>query len=309
MRNLVFLLLLYSVQFINAQPLAQHNLYPFNPNFANPAATGLTACLELNVTDMHQWVGIDNAPNVQSFSVQKGMPFSNNKKNGLGVNLIRDSNGPSKSLGGELLYSFHVLIGRNQTTWLSLGLSGNIEQRRLDESGFTPVFDPAITGGMIEELAYNASGGIYLYNNRYFAGFALYNLLPVNHTMEPGYGGDRYYVSFQGGYAFDFGNSPLTLNTSIQGGAGTDVYQFDLNNRLRFENNLWLGLTLRKYLGEFETAGQNALVFIGYDWKNWNFCYNYNFDINGTQFHHYGTHQFSLGYRICPDKFDCPAYR
>ncbi len=309
MKGAILLLLLLTLHFVNAQPLVQHNLYPFNPNFVNPAATGISTCLELGVTDMHQWAGIANAPNVQSFSAQKGFSFLKSKKNGLGINLIRNSNGPSKSLGSELLYAFHFQVGRNHATWLSLGLSGYIEQRRLDESGFSPIFDPAVTGGIEEELAYNASGGIYLYNDRYYAGFAIYNLFPVNSALGLGYGGDRYYTSFQAGYLFGFSNLPFTLLTSIQGSNGKEVYQFDLSNILQFSNNLWTGLTLRKYLGEFETAGQNALIFIGYKWKNWSFCYNYNFDINGTQFHHYGTHQIALGYRICPDNFSCPAYR
>jgi type IX secretion system PorP/SprF family membrane protein len=309
MRGFVLFFALFMMPPLNAQTLARYNLYPYNRNFANPAACGLTNCLELTATDLHQWVGIKDAPNLQSFSIQKGTQLSKNRKHGLGANLIRDINGPSKSLGGEFIYSFHVSIGQSRTTWLSFGLSGNIEQRKLDESGFTTVFDPLVTGGVVQEMAYNASSGVYLYNNRYFAGFALYNLLPVNTTLGLGYGADRYSMSFQGGYLFEDLNFPAALQTSIQGSIGTDVYQLDLNNRLLFNNNLWVGLTLRKYLGAFETAGQNALVFIGYGWKNWNFCYNYNFDINGTQFHHYGTHQFSLGYRICPDEFNCPAYQ
>jgi len=183
MRGLLLLFLFVLMQAMNAQPLARYNLYPFNPDFANPAATGLTDCLLFNVTDMHQWIGIDDAPNTQSFSIQKGTGFLKNKKYGLGVNLIRDSNGPSKSLGGEFLYSYHMLIGRDRKNWLSFGLSGNIEQRRLDESGFSPIFDPGVTGGIVQEMAYNASAGIYLYNESYFAGVAVYNLLPENNTL------------------------------------------------------------------------------------------------------------------------------
>jgi type IX secretion system PorP/SprF family membrane protein len=309
MRGIVLILMLIPLGLVNAQQLARYNLYPFNPDFANPSATGMNECLEMTATDMHQWAGISGAPNVQSFSVQKGLPFSKNKKNGLGVNLVRDSNGPSKSLGGELLYSFHTLVGRNRSAWLGLGLSGSMEQRRLDESSFSPIFDPVVSGGVVEEFAWNASAGITLYNDKYFAGLAVYNLLPVNNALGLGYGGDRYYLSVQGGYLFGFNHSPLNLQTSVQAGIGTSEYQIDLNNKLRFENNLWAGLTLRKYLGAFETAGQNVIVFIGYEWKNWSFCYDYNFDINGTQFHHYGTHQFSLGYWICHDDLSCPAYR
>ena len=309
MRGLVLCMVFFLMNILNAQPLVRYNLYPFNPDFANPAATGLTNCLVMNVTDMHQWLSIEDAPRVQSFSIQKGNQFSNNRKHGLGANVIRDVNGPSKSLYGELLYSFHVLIGRNRATWLSFGLSGNIEQHRLDESGFSPIFDPQVTGGNVTEIAYNASSGVFLYNARYFAGFAVYNLLPLNTSLNMGYGGERYFSSFQCGYLFTSNKNPVKIQTSFQGNLGADVYQFDLANRLWFENSLWTGLTLRKYAGKFESAGQNAIVFIGYDWHNWSFCYSYNFDINGTQFHHYGTHQLSLGYSICRDKFDCPAYK
>jgi len=65
----------------------------------------------------------------------------------------------------------------------------------------------------------------------------------------------------------------------------------------------------RYFAGEFKMTGQNAIVFMSYDWNSWSFCYNYNFDINGNQFHHFGTHQLSLGYKICRDKFTCPAYK
>lgn len=309
MRGLVLLVLLFLVNILHAQPLARYNLYPFNPNFANPAATGLTSCLVFHATDMHQWAGIEDAPSVQSFSMQKGSQFSKTKKHGLGANVVRDANGPSKSLGGELIYSFHMLIGRSRTTWLSFGLSGSIEQRKLDESSFSPVYDPLVTGGTVQEFAYNASSGVFLYNDKYFAGFAVYNLLPVNSTLATGYGGDRYYMSFQGGYLFASRRMPVKVQTSFQGSRGTDIYQFDLTNKLFFNNNLWTGLTLRKYVGEFETAGQDAIVFVGYDWNSWTFSYNYIFDINGTQFHHFGTHQVSLGYKICRDKYSCPTYK
>ncbi len=308
MRGIVLVAMALFIQGLQAQPLARHNLYPFNPDFANPAATGLTDCLVFNATDMHQWVGIRDAPNIQSFSVQNGSPVFRTRRQGIGLNLIRDVNGPSKSTGGEILYSFQVMIGQSQSTWLSFGLSVNCEQNRLDESGFSPVFDPHVSGGMEQEIAYNASSGVYLFHERYFAGVAVYNLLPVSTSLGRGYGGDPYYVSFQGGYLFTGLEIPASFQTCFQGSLGKGIYQFDLAGRLGFDNHVWTGLTLRKYAGEFSTSGQNVLVFFGYEWNKWNFAYCYNFDINGTQFHHYGTHQFSLGYRICRNIKSCPVY-
>jgi type IX secretion system PorP/SprF family membrane protein len=309
MRYLFFLLAIICTYSLHAQPLAQHNLYPFNPNFTNPAATGITNCLEIMATDMHQWVGISNAPGIQSFSIQKGMGSSNFKKHGTGFNLVRDINGPSRSFGGEILYAFHSMINKNKSTWLSLGLSLNLEQRRLDERDFTPVYDPLIGGGIEQELAYNASTGLYIYNEKFFAGLALYNLLPVNNTLSMGYGGDRFFTSVQAGYQFMPGKKNIQMQTSVQASIASSTSQIDLNYRLIFPGGLWTGITLRKYLNAYNSAGQNVILYMGYDWNRWRLAYNYNFDINKTQFHHYGTHQFGLGYRICRDANSCPAYR
>jgi type IX secretion system PorP/SprF family membrane protein len=292
-----------------AQPLVKHNLYPFNADYANPAATGLSNCLVINATDMHQWIGISNAPNVQSLSIQKGIPFRNYKKSGIGLNLIRDSNGPTKIMNGEFLYSFQSAINKTNNTRLSLGLSVEVQQGSIDESSFSPVFDPEIAGNTNKEISYNASAGAYVFNDHTFAGIAVYNLLPIRNNIGIGYGGDAFFLSLQGGHLFSFEKKHLSLLSSVQGFAGKKNYQLDFNNRLTFRNDVWAGLTIRKYLGQFETSGQNVLVFLGYDFSNWSICYNYIFDINGTQFHHYGTHLLSLGYRICNKTIACPAYR
>lgn len=309
MRGGTFIFFIFLTGSLVAQPLVRYNLYPHNPNFANPAATGLTNCFELNATDMHQWIGIEDAPALQSISIHRGKQVAKTKKHGLGANIVRDVNGPSKSLGGEIIYSFHVLVGRSRTSWLGFGLSGNVEQRSLDESGFSPIYDPLVGGGIVQEFVYNAASGVFLYNDSYFAGVAVYNLLPVNSALGKGYGGDRFFLSAQAGYLFKNRRLPFALKTSAQTSIGIDIVQIDLTNKFLFENNLWTGLTLRKNLGEFETTGQNAIVFVGYNWKNWDVSYHYNFDINGTQFHHYGTHQLSVGYKICPGKYDCPTYK
>jgi type IX secretion system PorP/SprF family membrane protein len=308
MRQITTLVFILLPVLLLAQPLARYNLYTFNQNFSNPAATGLTNCTVFNATDMHQWIGISDAPSVQSFSVQKGKQFLKTKKYGLGANIFRDANGPSKSLGGELIYSFHAMFGRSKTNWLSLGLSGNFEQRKLDQGEFSAIPDPIVSGEVEQELAYNASSGVFVYNEKYFAGFAVYNLLPLNSSLGLEYGGDNYFLSFQGGYIFSSRRMPFKVQSSFQAFRGTDLMQLDITNKVYYENNFMAGLTLRKNLGSFDKAGQNAIVFIGYEWSSWNFSYSYNIDINGTQFHHYGTHQLSVGYKICPSKYSCPTY-
>jgi len=137
-----------SFRFWHAQPLVRHNPGTrLIRRFCYPAATGLTDLPWYSMRPTcHQWVGIKDAPNIQSFSATEREPrcFTTAGK-GIGLNLVRDVNGPSKKYGRkEILYFIPGDDRRSQSTWLSFGLSGSLEQNRLDESGFSPVFDPCI---------------------------------------------------------------------------------------------------------------------------------------------------------------------
>lgn len=304
----IFILLFISCELF-AQQIAQRNLYPCNLLACiNPAATGVGECTLLNIADRHQWSGIENAPSLQVLSMQTGRQYAKAKKHGLGINLYRDINGSDRMYGGEVNYAFHFLVGKNHRNYLSLALSGNYHQYALDESNFSDMFDPAVTGGVDKELAYNAGWGIYFYGKKLQAGLAVYNLLPVKGKFYRGYGNERFFTTLYAGMPFTPRTKKYKLKSTLYACSGQNFRQFDLHNEFRFQNKFWFALTFRKYIGQYTRAGQNLLVYAGYEEKKWSFSYAYDIGINGLILKHFGSHQFSIGYKICPDKYKCKAY-
>ncbi len=294
---------------ISAQQLAKHNLYHANPNYINPAATGTRECRIFNITDKHQWIGIKGAPSIQVISVQSPRQVHKSKKHGTGLNITRDVNGAIQNLNAEFLYSFHIKFGRFNENFLSMGLSGNIGQHALTQNDFTEnIFDPIVTGGIEQEISYNASSGLYIYSDSYFTGIAVYNLLPVNSILYQNYGNERFFITGILGKTIKPRNNQFQLKSSVYAAKGNNFMQFDLNNHFILNNNFWTGLTLRKYIGEFYNAGQNALIFLGYGKDDWNVTYVYDLGINSLQKRHFGSHQITIGYKICRDKYACPTY-
>ena len=291
-----------------SQQVAVYNLYTYNTNFINPAATGLSNCKTFTLTDRHQWLGIKGAPAVQTFSAQLPKQFHKHKKHGLGLNIVHDVNGATQNLGGEFLYAFHFAVGRRNTT-LSLGLSGKFGQYTFDERDFTELIaDPVVTRSREMELYYNASSGIFLYAERLFCGIAIYNLLPVSTNYYKEYGNESYFATGIVGYTFNPFRNDIELKSAVYGAMGNSMFQVDLNNIIEFDNNLKTGLIFRKYIGEFVHSSQNLLVLLGYELNSWCLNYTYDIGISSLQANHYGSHQISLTYRICADKYDCPTY-
>lgn len=305
--TLIFFCLLAFSSF--AQRMAQQNLYIFNTTLINPAITGMSECTIFDLYGLRQWSGIEHAPSIEGFGIQKGVRFARSKKHGLGLDFVRDVNGPSGSLGGELMYSFHFKLGRSGKNWLGLGLSGMLFQNRIDESGFSPIYDPLITGAVQQELFYNASAGGVFYSENFFAGVAVYNLLPANTAISTGYGYDRYFTTLCGGFNHKKRNSIVAWKPTVYAGIGEDIVQTDLTNKVQFKNNFMLGVTIRKYWLYGQSPGQNALFLAGYEWNRWIFEYVYDLGINGMFMHQYGSHMVGLHYKICRDKYDCPTYK
>ncbi len=299
--------------FANGQQMALHNLYHTNRTLINPAAVGYTDCKVFNFTDKYQWTGIPDAPSIQSISAQFGKQFHKHKKRGVGFNVVRDKNGAEQNIGLEFAYAYHIVFGHKIKHNLSFGLALKAGQYSLDQKGMNivQVNDPLLRGEYLNlEWYYNASSGVYFYNENYFAGVAVYNLIPRQTSLYSEYGNNTFFTTVLAGYHFRPKNDKFLLKSSVYSALGSDVIQVDLNNHFYFDNSFWAGVTLRKYLGDFAMSGQNVLFFFGYElMENWDIAYAFDLGINRLQPNHFGSHQISIGYKLCRQKYACPTYK
>lgn len=305
---LSILFLLQSV--LLSQQMAEYNLYHYNLSLVNPASTGYLSCKQFNVTDKHQWLGIEGAPSIQSFGAQLPKAIDRYRSYAVGLNLVHDANGATQNIGGEFQYAYHITLRWLNPAHLGFGLSGKFGQYSFDESDFNQYqYDPIITYGKQVEWYYNFAAGIFLYSKKYYAGIGVYNLFPKETYLYSSYGNDNYFTTLIAGYTFqNIRKYSFTYSPSIYAAYSSSFYQIDFTNKVAFNNGLWSGLCFRKYMGDFYSPGQNLLVLLGYKYSKFDIGYTFDLGINNLQKQHYGSHQLSLTYTICREKYSCPEF-
>ena len=92
---------------INAQQIGMYSHYFYKPMVYNPAFTGTSDATNVMFVSRAQWSDFKGAPqlNIATFD---GSLMS--KKVGLGVMLMSDRKGITNRIGGEVFYSYRLMI-------------------------------------------------------------------------------------------------------------------------------------------------------------------------------------------------------
>lgn len=265
--------------------MAQHNVvyrnHLLHNILVNPATAGSEFIPVAGLSCQKQWLGIDHSPHtlVSSASLRIGnFDFYNpkmfiNKSNlksreriGIGGAVYSDRNGPMAMRGVNLAYAYHLAFSDSR---LSFGLSATAEQSALDGSAWDPITpgDPLLDGERESFLQFNANAGIYYYGPRYYAGFAVGHLIPLENKIEPGNTVRQDYI-LHGGYLFrpleDLKIEP-SLNIRY---LDAEKLEYDLQTRLYVHHIHWVALTYRSYRALALTAGFKVRqVYLAYHFE------------------------------------------
>lgn len=308
------LILLFCISPANSQQLPVMQQYILQPSLINPAITGSIECSRFKLTDRHQWLGFSGAPKTQILIAETAItPKSSSSSHGLGLHLHNDINGAQKQIGGNLIYAFHVYLNRKKTLKMGLGLSGTVYQQALDQRDFRPMPtasfpDPVINGNITREFNFDASTGVYIYHDKFFAGFSAVQLLPSATSFHP-YTNTRSFYLYSGtNLSFqrtDFAFIPSVLYCFNKEG---EMY-IDLNPGFVYRENYWIIFSYRHLLNNIPGKPNSLVTYVGLDYKNFSFGYGFDIGLTALQKRHFGSHEFMIGYKICPYKCPCPAYR
>ena len=141
----------------------------------HPSMAGVANCNKVRLTGRQQWFGQDNAPSLQTFSINGRI---GDTQSGVGAIAFNDQNGYHSQTGAYLTYAHHLMFSRNtiDLNMLSFGLSAGMIQYKLDETAFVE-FDPIIAG--IEQSAtdFNVDFGFSYHLINFYAHATIKNLL------------------------------------------------------------------------------------------------------------------------------------
>jgi type IX secretion system PorP/SprF family membrane protein len=307
-------ILLFLTLLANGQQLPVIQQYILQPSLLNPAITGSSECSQFRLMDRHQWLGFAGAPKTQILTAETVItPKTSSVSHGLGLHLHNDINGAQKQLGGSAIYAFHIYLNRRKTLKMGLGLSGTVYQQAVDQRDFSPMPnsvnpDPVINGNIIREFNFDASTGVYIYHKKFYIGFSAVQLLPYTSSFHP-YTNTRSFYIYSGTIipfrGQDFTFLPSVLYCFNQEGE----MHIDLNPGLVYKDNYWIIISYRHLLNDFPGQPNSLVTYLGLNYKNFSFGYGFDIGLTALQKNHFGSHEFMVGYKICPYKCPCPAYR
>ncbi|TDQ30329.1 PorP/SprF family type IX secretion system membrane protein [Tenacibaculum caenipelagi] len=273
-----------------------------NVYLLHPAAAGIGDCGKIRLTARQQWLGVDDAPSLQTASFHAKLGEYSNT--GLGVILFNDKNGYHSQKGIQGTYAYHINLGNeNMFNQVSFGLSFSMVQNERDQRTF--VNDPAVSQVIESDFYFNADFGMAYHKNglsSYFtiknmflsaknnlnSNFESYNLR--NYILGGGYFfGDKIKLQFEPSFMFQYKEQ-------------TEEKIADINFKVykTLENaQLWAALSYRR---SFDSSvfgdSQYITPIVGVNYKKWMFSYTYTQQSGDIVFSNGGFHQLSLGVNL-----------
>ncbi len=285
---IVILFLLVGIDSM-AQQDAIYSQYAYNQYVINPAYAGSRSSFSGVLMHRSQWVGIKDAPTVESFSLHSPL---NKSSLAYGLNFSSESIGPfrNNAVGASLAY--HISFKRSK---LSFALRGGVYHAIFNKDllTFKEENDVFNVGGKESVLIPNFDFGTYYYSSRFFVGLSITHL--TNEKMK--------FISYpsasdlvlsqhmylHSGYVFDIGRKTKfkpTVMVKLTQGAMPNI---DVAMNFMFLEKFWVGASLRN------TSSVNFL-------SEWNITdyfrvgYAYDYSINKLVDYNRGSHELFIGF-------------
>jgi type IX secretion system PorP/SprF family membrane protein len=229
---------------------------------------------------------------------------------GFGLSLMSDNLGPAKTTGGLLTYAYRIKTGAR--SFLGLGVSAGFSQYSLDGSMLDPndFPDSQIPEGRINLLTPNLNTGLFFHNDKFYAGFSVYNMVGKNalekEDVALAYHDFHYYLTM--GYLFDLSDNvkfkPSFLIKEVKGAPTS----YDINAMFLFMERLWVGGSYRsnmKIWNDNLLEGLNnrnavAAILEIFPTERLRLGYAYDHNLNVLNAYRNNSHELSVGFYITP---------
>jgi len=292
----------------------------------HPSMAGVANCAKVRLTARQQWFGQDEAPSLQTLSVNTRLGDS---PSAVGAIVYNDKNGYHSQTGAYLTYAHHLMFSRNEIdmNMLSFGLSAGLIQYKLDETEFlADGFDPIIAGVEQSATNFNVDFGFSYHLIDFYAHATVKNVLSnegINFNEQGlSYDNLRTYLLSAGNtfssYGSDFSYEPSIMYMYRD---ATEESSIDINAKVYKAmdfGKIWGGISYRRSFdgAEFQNSNgtgvssqklQYFTPFFGVDYNNFVFAYTYSYQANSVVFNNGGFHQITLGYNFnCRrEKYEC----
>ncbi|AZJ31953.1 MULTISPECIES: PorP/SprF family type IX secretion system membrane protein [Tenacibaculum] len=264
-----------------------------NPFLISPTYAGIGTGLQVRLNGVSQWIGVKDAPDTQSLTVEARIADTF----GGGITLFNDKNGYTTQKGAKLSFASHLTLSDFHDSFLSFALSYSFTQFGIDTSENN-------SGQTVSNRTLNNSnfdvGLLYRYE-RFSISANIMNIL--NKEIEDFQTGEpevlRKYVLFTS-YTF----TKLSRNFELEPSMLVEYREADKRSRTDMnikarrgirDGYVWAGLSYTFLNDQFFQP--NAIApLLGLKKNNLYMSYGFSINMNKTQDYNYGTHMITLGF-------------
>lgn len=267
---------------------SQFTQYMYNTININPAYAGSRGSLSFFGLHRSQWMGIDGAPETNSFSVNAPIL----EQLGAGFSFISDRIGPTEENTISTDISYTVKTSENYK--LSFGIKGTGNFFNLDAQKLNPVdAGDSKFQNLKNNFTPNLGAGIYLHSKKFYAGISVPNFFEKTNYNDNSVSVNKEKMNFYiiSGYVFDLNDNikfkPAFLVKTVEG----SPLQADFSGNFLLYEKFTLGAAYRWDVAVSALAGFQITngLFIGY-----------GYDAETTKLRKYnsGSHEIFLRFDI-----------
>lgn len=266
-----------------------------NPFAITPAYVGIGSGLRIRLNGLSQWVGIKNAPQTQSLSIENRI----GEQFGGGLVVFKDSNGNTSQQGVKLTFASHLILSEINESFLSFGLTYSYIQFNINAFNFQD-----LDGGLANNFNLGTSnfGVSFLYRfNNYSVSLNASNLLDKD---------DRFFTSgeplqlrkysFFNSYVFTRFSGDIEFEPSVfvEYFESDKRSRTDINMKIRKKTNngyIWAGVSYN-FLNDQFLKPNTIAPLVGLKKGNFYASYGFGINTNITQNFNAGSHMITLGF-------------
>ena len=287
--KILFLVLILSGFWSNAQQDAQYTQYMYNTVNINPAYAGSRGVMSIFGLHRTQWVGLDGAPVTNTLAFNT--PIKDTKF-GIGLSFVNDRIGPTtqNDISADISYT----IQTSDTYNLSFGIKASANLFNLDRNKLN-MYDPneLVLMDLNNYFTPNFGAGVYLHSDKSYLGLSVPHFFNSKRYSDNDIQiyAQKMNLYLIGGYVFDL-NSNLKFKPSFLGKVVEGApLQVDLSGNFLINEKFILGAAWRWSAAASLMAGFHISdqMFIGY-----------GYDLETTRLNNYnsGSHELFLRYEF-----------
>lgn len=293
-KKIFTIITMLSVFGVAAQQDPQYTQYMYNTLSVNSAYAGSLGHLAVTGIYRTQWVGLEGAPNTQSFTLDT--PIAKNL--GLGLSVVSEEIGPTEEQYIDANFSYTIQSGL--THKLSFGIKGGGRVINIDwTKGSHREPDAQFRENITNKFLPVVGAGLYWHGERDYIGIAVPNFMTRERYNYDDIADDlvneRMHVYLIGGIVFDLSaHTKFKPAVLVKYVAGAPLIA-DFSANFMFNNAFTLGASYRT--GDSVSALASLQIT-----PQFNVGYAYDYTTTELQTYNSGTHEIMLRFELVSRK-------